>query len=106
LGFNLHTLVIFGEKLDNIAREYLPYDIDDSILPLVENLPYQRGYAYSIITGRFRGNVNADAIIEIAFGSIDDIKRVVESTQFQELMTKSGKVFKEDSLSIFSAHQI
>ncbi|MBD3234244.1 MAG: hypothetical protein GF315_11030 [candidate division Zixibacteria bacterium] len=102
----MHTLIIFGEKKGEIAQEYLQYDVEENIIPTVERLPYQRGYGYSIVTGNIHGDLKADAIIEVAFTSIDDMERAVNSAQKAELVESCNKVFKEDSLRILSTHQV
>ena len=101
----LFTLLIIAQKVEVIAPEDIWFNVENEILPLVDKLPYQRGYDYKVIIGKIHGNRDADAIIEVMFNSMDDLERAAKSDQLKNIIIESTRIFEQGSLRILGAHQ-
>ena len=95
-----------AQRAKNVSHEDIWFKIENVFLPLVEKLPYHRGFDYKIVIGKLHGEIEADAIIEVAFTSMDDLERAAKSPQIEKLIEESKETFQEDSLRIFATHQL
>ncbi|MCP4631816.1 MAG: hypothetical protein GY855_02740 [candidate division Zixibacteria bacterium] len=102
----MHSLTIVAQRADGVEHEDMWDKIENSILPLVESLPYHRGYDYRVIIGRIHGDYDFNAMIEVAFSSMDDLERASESEQLKEMIEKCQGVFKSESLQIYATHHL
>ena len=102
----MHSLVILAQRAENVSHEDIWFKIENDFAPLVEELPYHRGYSYKVVIGKVHGDVDADVIIEANFMSMDDLERAAKSDKMKQLIEKSNSIFAEGSVRVFATHQM
>ncbi|MBD3168191.1 MAG: hypothetical protein GF307_01830 [candidate division Zixibacteria bacterium] len=102
----VHSLVILAQRAGDVSHEDIWHKIENDFVPLIEELPYHRGYTYKVVIGKVHGDVDADAIIEAMFMSMDDLERAAKSEKMEQLIEKSKGVFDESTLRVLATHQM